>query len=303
MNDWEEGLRVLMRDGGAAPASRVDLGRVVTDGRRRRRAASGAVAAAVLALVAGAAVALPGWPGGEPVPGASGAADASDAGAGVGGFDPVLVLRLRPGWLPDGVAADPNPSLWAARQSERYADQPATTDFTISLYAPGFVPRFLDPATKADEPAMLLEPADSLGGRPAQWYSEQAHPQRSGLLWQWAPDAYASVEGITPGSAAQDRAVWRHVAEQLVTNARRPVPVPGYVTDTPAGMALIGMDRVFDRTRQRWATVLVLNRYAYVPPPEGRPRPGIEVTLTPGGTAGTVHLADHEDEWTIDPVR
>ncbi|GAA3272474.1 hypothetical protein Dvina_46250 [Dactylosporangium vinaceum] len=294
----EESLRTLLRADGTdyagdgPPDSRVDLGEVVRVGRRRRRmraVAGGAAAAAVvvLGLLASLALALPNAAGDRPAAESTGAPSVVPRRVGVGGFDPVLVLRMRPGWLPAGVTAAAHPVLWAAVQSERYAAADGTTDFTISLYAPGFAPRMQQPGQ---------------------------------YEWQWAPHAHATIVGRAPGDAAANRALWQRIAEQLATDARRPVPVPGYVTGAGPRQALVGLVYGFDPAQHLPVWVLVLADHAYVPEhgstdgpgstaePASADPPGLRVALVPGGRSpepaqGRVHVFDDPDDWTIDPVR
>ncbi|MEV6923221.1 hypothetical protein AB0M46_01715 [Dactylosporangium sp. NPDC051485] len=323
MNDLDEGaVRGLMHAGGEAPRSRVDLARVVADGRRRkaRRALATGLAAAVvvLGLTGAAAVALrPAQPGAGPAAGTSGSASASPAQTPrtrrfAGGFDEVLVLRIAPGWLPAGVRERTDRTMWAAMQSLSYTDgrdKGGATEFSITLYAPGHLPRWLDPATAARPGAGLAvttSPAPALGAGDARWYTVAADPHTTGLLWQWAPGAWATVEGKAPGPPGENRAMWRHIAERLGTDGRRAVPV-GLTVVTAAPVALVGMDRGTDPVTGGPQTTLVLADHAYVPPPS-RDGPGYRVTLRPDGQvdqggldARVVAIARVED-WTTDPV-
>ncbi|MFI5911368.1 hypothetical protein [Dactylosporangium sp. NPDC051541] len=268
----EDSLRSLMRADDEPPESLVDLSAVVSVGRRRRqrRFAQQALAAA-LVLAGGLALAQPGAQpdvsaADPPTPAVTHRQQAPEQGQ-ERGFDPVLVLRFRAGWLPEGVQPDPYPQLWAARQSQRYRSQDGTTDFTISLYAPDFPP--------------------------------QGHNEKQ---WPWAPDAYATIAGKAPGDAAANQNLWQHIAEQLDTDAQRPVPLPGYITGVTPGLALVGVEYSYDAAQQRTVWVLVLNDHAYVPGTADDP--GLRVPLVPGGRApGTVHLLDDPKDWTIDPVR
>ncbi|WP_432978265.1 hypothetical protein [Dactylosporangium sp. CA-233914] len=341
MNELDEGdLRVLMHRDDAPPASRVDLDRVVSDGRRVRRrrglATSAVSAAAILALTGTVALALQsGRPDGMP---------SQDAGQSVmpqrpsaGGFDPVLLLRLKPGWLPQGVTADPDPSLWAAMQSEHYKNQDGTIDFTITLYAKGFVPNSLNHAEAGTAPGTTRS-TESAGAGPqstgsadesrqpdaghAKWFSYTGNPDHTGMLWKWAPDSYATIDGFAPGTRTEDEALWRHIAEELATNAQRPVPIAAYVESVPSGLFLVGFDRARNPATGLTRTTLTLNTHAYVPAPE-RNGPGMRIQITPGGPMpavfepdtgvdlpgpgptylGTVHVLDDVKDWTIDPIR
>ncbi|MGI5236809.1 hypothetical protein [Dactylosporangium sp. CA-139066] len=336
----ENGLRLLMHAGEEAPPSRVDLGRVVADGNHRRarqRAAAGVAAAvAVLAVTGTAALGLrsaPGTADGPPAGPPAAAASASPAHRTAGGFDPILLLRIAPGWLPDGVREDPDPLLWAAVQSVSYTDDGGkfdATDLTITLYANGFMPRWLDPATAGDpnQLAVSTSAAPALGSGDASWYTVETHrapgdthvrPDRNGLLWQWAPGSYATVEGEAPGTLAENRAMWRHIAATLGTAGRRPFAA-GVRVAVPAPLVLIGVDRITEGPGPGGGTtVLILSDKAYVPPP-GHAGRGYRVMVGPDGvhvngretegleplgadfTASVRRLPDPAD-WTLDPSR
>ncbi|GAA2355431.1 hypothetical protein [Dactylosporangium salmoneum] len=308
--DEDEGaVRGLMHGGGEAPESRVDLARVVADGRRRKavRTLTTGLAAAVvvLGLTGAAAVALrPAQPGEGPAAGTSGQASASPSTRArhhAGGFDEVLILRIAPGWLPPGVHERTDRTMWAAMQSLSYTDgrdKGSATELSITLYAPGYLPRRPGPVTTS--------PAPALGAGDARWYTVDSDPATTGLLWQWAPGAWATVEGEAPGTPAENRAVWRHIAERLGTDGRRAVPV-GLTVVTDAPVTLVGMDRGTDPVTGGLRTTLVLAEHAYVPPP-GRDGPGYRVTLgadgrvDQGGLDARVVAIARAEDWTTDPV-
>ncbi|MFG2043446.1 hypothetical protein [Dactylosporangium sp. NPDC048998] len=344
----EGALRVLMHADDRAPKSRVDLARVVFDGRRRRARRRGAVAGlaaavAVLALTGATAVALrrgapEHLPAGPPGPAVSAGASTAPARRSAGGFDPVLLLRIAPGWLPDGVRRVGEPTTWAAMQSAGYGDDRDAfhaTEFTITLYAQGFMPRWLDPATAGDpnQLAVSTGAAPALGAGEARWYTVETHrkpgdpharPDYNGLLWQWAPGSYATVEGEAPGTLADNRTLWRRIAERLGTAGRSPVPIGVTLTSVPAPLVLIGVDRVTSPSTGAVTTTLILSDRAYVPPP-GHSGPGYRLLVAPGdrvpvrldgpGPGGppgpdlgpalvaAVTVIPDQNDWTIDPVR
>ncbi|WP_432830122.1 hypothetical protein [Dactylosporangium sp. CA-092794] len=382
---FDEGtLRVLMRADDDPPESRVDLALVLADGRRRRRARQGvtmAVTAAVTVLgLTGAAAATlqppapaPGppptaaaAPSESPSTAAAGPAGSAAARRSAGGFEPILMLRFAPGWLPAGVHPTGEPSLWAAMQSASFTDETTkadkateadgadeateadgadkateadgtgeadradgaggtgtadradragsadgagnATEFAITLYAPGFRPRWLDPATAGGEPPHTRSPAPPLGEAGADWYTVEAGS--NGLLWQWAPGAYATVEGTAPGTLEQNRALWRRVAGQLRTDVRAPEPIGVRLTSVAAPLVLIGVDRSIDPATGATTTLTLAHR-AYVPPAD-RSGPGYRVTvsddsvhLDASAAAGPPPSAEpipDRADWTTDPM-
>jgi hypothetical protein len=206
----------------------------------------------------------------------------------VNGFDPLLYLRIAPAWLPAGVRTVTGPQMTAASQSISYSvgegDTPQSTDFTITLYAPGFTPFFLGPKMD-NQLGFSTSPAEPLGSTPAQSYTIETHykpgephtrPVRNGIVWQYVAGAYAAVGGQAPGTVEQNQTIWRHIAQQLQFNGSTPVPVDVTVSHVPPSINLISANH---ETRPDITTMLVFNNESYILG-AGR-NDGVSVAATP----------------------
>jgi hypothetical protein len=275
----EQGMRVLLHEDppGGMPDSLVDLGRVFADGRQRRRRrqllVTGGAGVLALAVVAGLGVTLQLLPPPVSAPAVRPRASTPPARVKVDGFDPLLYLRIAPGWLPDGAQPVARPEVTAASQSISYSvgegDTPQSTDLTITLYAPGFKPFFLGPKTE-NQLDFSTSPADPVGSAPAQSYTIETHykpgephtrPILNGIVWQYEPGAYATVGGQAPGTVEQNQAIWRHIAQQVRFNGSTPVPVDVTVSHVPPSIALISASH---DTRPEVTTMLVFNDESYI---------------------------------------
>ena len=274
----EHGMRVLLHEDppGGMPDSLVDLDRVFADGRQRRRRrhllVTGGAGALALAVVAGLGVTLQLLPP-TSAPAVQPGAPKTPARVKVDGFEPLLYLRIAPGWLPVGAQQVTVPEMTAASQSISYrvgeGDTPQSTDFTITLYAPGFKPFFLGPKTQ-NQLDFSTSPADPVGSAPAQSYRIETHykpgephtrPVLNGIVWQYEPGAYATVGGQAPGSVEQNQTIWRRIAQQVQFNGATPVPVDVTVSHVPPSIALISANH---QTRPDVTTMLVFNDESYI---------------------------------------
>jgi hypothetical protein len=274
----EHGMRVLLQEDppGGMPESLVDLDRVFADGRQRRRRrrllVTGGAGVLALAVIAGLGVTLH-RPPSTSAPAVQPGAPETPARVKVDGFDPLLYLRIAPGWLPDGAQKIAGPEMTAARQSISYSvgegDTPQSTDFTITLYAPGFKPFFLGPKME-NQLDFSTSPTDPVGSAPAQSYTIETHykpgephtrPVLNGIVWQYEPGAYAVVGGQAPGTVGQNQTIWRRIAQQVRFNGATPVPVDVTVSHVPPSIALISANR---ETRPDVITMLVFNDESYL---------------------------------------
>jgi len=221
----EESLAgLLWAETDAAPPSRVDLDRVVHDGRRRRRrrALVGPVAAALtIALVTlGATLVTVG----DPPQGVDPDFAAPTA------FDP-LQLRLAVGWRPPALDAG---VLYVGpdRQELSYTDSIERAPVvTVTMYAAGRTP------SQLDSPTFEARAADPVHRAPARWYVTRG--RTDALAWKWARDAWAVVAYTRVADPAGDRATLRRIANSVGTNLDESVRPPYIVDSLPGGARLV----------------------------------------------------------------
>ena len=219
----EDSVAGLLRaETDVAPASRVDLDRVLHDGRRRRRrrALVGPVIAAVAtALITLGATAVT---FGQPAPGVDPDIAAPTA------FDP-LRLRFAVDWRPPALDAG-TLTLGPDLQQFSYTDSVDRAPIaSVTLYAAGHTP------PKAESSTVVVHAADPVQGAPARWYVSGG--QTDGLAWKWARDAWAVVTLDRASDPAGNRGLLRRIASSVRTDLDQSVRPP-YLVDTPPGARL-----------------------------------------------------------------
>jgi hypothetical protein len=250
----EYGVRTLLHSAAdvEVPPARVDLDRAIAGGRRQRRRWAMAAAGSGLAIVvaAGAFVAAAGSvssrattaPQTRPTTTATGRTPAMPYSA-PSQFNP-LTPYAEFGWLPGGytvgtqgagpesttrsvqmVAATANGS----RQIQLMVDATGacTGSALTSLTCPF-----------PDQSALRIRafrPAPAVNGRSAYWAQT---PNGDALVWQYAPDAWASLNVWGPlalqGADTSERAMLRRIAVHVRYGADTPVAVPFWIR-LPAG--------------------------------------------------------------------
>ncbi|MGB2570414.1 hypothetical protein ACPFP2_18465 [Micromonospora citrea] len=239
------------------PASGVDLGRAVRDGRRtvRRRRVAATVAAGIAAVTVLAAVPTL-------VDHAAGRGRADPAGPAVGSSPPPVSVAPMPdrapaafdparqyadfGWLPDGLtdrsvlagvdgltvqAATPtSPTAKAAGTVADLRIVTAGHDIALDMAR--------DYAVASGTAGPVgLEPAEPLNGRTARWNTAVAPvPDAAALRWEYAPSAWAevAVQSVPPGT--DPRALARRIALDVRYAVDRPVRLPVRFERLPAGL-------------------------------------------------------------------
>jgi hypothetical protein len=222
----EESLAgLLWAETEAAPPSRVDLGRVLHDGRRRRRRALvGPVVAAVAVVLVTLGVATVTF--GPPSSGVDPDFAAPAA------FDP-LRLRLAVGWRPPALDAAVL-TLDTDKQELSYTDSIERAPIaTVTLYTADRTP------WQQDSPTVTVHTADPVHRAPARWYV--SHGRTDGLAWKWARDAWAVVVLDRVSDASRNRETLRRIANSVGTNVDQSVRPPYIVDSLPADAGLVGV--------------------------------------------------------------
>jgi hypothetical protein len=223
------------------PASSVDIGRAVADGRqrlrRRRLAAAVTVGCAVLGVAVGVTAATGRTyrtsqePATTATPPAKTTAEAPAPAP--ASFDP-LRLRLSTGWVPSGLerkdpvmATGTQQILWSEpvavmQNPQRWVD--------VTIYAAGIEP------WQSSVGQRTKEPTDPVNGAQAAWLVTGAHMPEA-LAWRWAPNAWA-VASVREADESTQRAIARRVAESVRTDGNDPVLLPFTVKRPPAPLRL-----------------------------------------------------------------
>ena len=217
---------LLWAETDAPPPSRVDLDRVLRDGRRRRRrrALVGPVVAAVVVVLVTLGVSV--MTVGQPLPGVDPDFAAPSA------FDP-LRLRLAVGWRPPALDAGVL-TLGTERQELSYTDSVERAPVvTVTLYAGGRTP------WQQDSPAFTVRTADPVHRAPARWYSSDG--RTDALAWKWARDAWAVVVLDRVADPAGNRDLLRRIANSVGTNLDESVRPPYIVDSLPSTARLVSV--------------------------------------------------------------
>ncbi|GEM_PF-5755692 len=293
MHDPQSLTALMYTETDNPPQQRVDIARAVHDGQRRRRRRqvlrTSTVAAVVALALAGGALVVSSRNGAHrPATPANGATAATTTAppAAPAAFDP-LRLHLAADWVPDGLTAFPPLSSTTA-QRLTYLKEPAYPangepwgSVTVTVYAAGVTPWQLRPRDGYTLPTRTTAPP--VLGRTANWLS---HETVAGILaWEWAPGAWAVVEGYGPlagaDGAPRDATVLR-VAQSVRTDVQRPLLVPFTMATPPTPLRLL-----------RIQSTGVLEFGAAQT--SGLPYP-IDPTATPGAPAGGVTVSIHKPE-------
>jgi len=214
-----------------APPPRVDLGRAVRDGRRRRRVRVLGSSAAVVVLALLAGVTLVATRPHE-------APELTPATPAPTTFDP-MVLRIETGWNPDNLH-ERAPRTSTLQQVIAYGDETGIhKQFDLTVYAAGQLPWQLSGMMPKEIGTPSIVEAAPVHGRPAKRFVfASGAGSSSGLAWQWADGAWA-VARATRGYGGTQEVVERLLADNLRTNVSRPVRLPFRVTaPLPDGVRL-----------------------------------------------------------------
>ncbi|MDX2649385.1 hypothetical protein PV341_38640 [Streptomyces sp. PA03-1a] len=232
--------------GTAAPASGVDVGRAVREGRvrvrRRRFAALGAVAAAV-AATAVVSFLPPGVDRAErPTPAASRVWTAPTPAPDTGHAP--LTLEASFGWLPAGfdkIEYSPQQKRTVVSVAGKIPEGGVRgPGLSLDVYPEGTKPSLGRPWYPGG-PRQYRIDAPPVNGRPAYWVgkSPTAAWGPAGvwhLRWQTADGRWAELQGDgMPGTAGQQ--TLHKIAERVVV-AHRAIPLPFRISDVPAGFAV-----------------------------------------------------------------
>lgn len=215
-----------------APATSADVDRAVADGRRKAagRKAIGAATgtAAVVGAVALAAALGTSLPGGGRSAAIAGSGSSSYSG--LSGTDPLLPAASFSA-LPAGYLA--GAQVETGQPDDIVAVDPATrTMITVTVYRAGqsvpdphFKGAVLAPQTKAPR----------VDGADAYWYwvpgsVEAAQDGTIELVWEYAPDAWASLTYDSPDTSTAATPLVYQVAEHVRFGGPAAVPLPFHLT-------------------------------------------------------------------------
>ncbi|MDX2649389.1 hypothetical protein PV341_38660 [Streptomyces sp. PA03-1a] len=232
--------------GTAAPASGVDVGRAVREGRvrvrRRRFAALGAVAAAV-AATAVVSFLPPGVDRAErPTPAASRVWTAPTPAPDTG--HALLTVEASFGWLPkniDALGYLPEKGKTVVRAQGKVPEGGSVAPILwLKVYPEGTTPSTGRPFYPGGPRQHRVE-APSVNGRPAYWVGKSATAAWGPaggwtLRWQTADGRWAELSAeYMAGTGAQE--ILHRIAEGVVV-AHRAIPLPFRISDVPAGLTL-----------------------------------------------------------------
>ena len=251
----EDTVRTLLADVAAAPEppSRISVEAARTTGRRRQRAARGIAAAAVAVAAVGAALIVPHLrlaaapasasgpsAGTRPAAAARPAAPAKPAAPAPAQFNP-LRLPANFGWLP---------SFW----SEERASVTVTPTLAVVNLADGQTlkvsPRGWYPdaslyaSTRGSFPgAGTDQKAPAVNGQPAYWDGD-------GVMWQYAPGAWAYLYGVGNVYAPAGRTLIEKMAGAVRFGQDQPLYTPFRLNHgLPAGWAVARTDSLVTNGR------------------------------------------------------
>lgn len=235
----ETNLVSLMHDATATPppTRSIDLARAKAEGARarKRRLAGATVVSGVAALaVLGTSAAVLHTVAGQTHPTATGTGAPA-----ANGFDP-LRLHIAADWLPAGLSDVSRQVTDVDYQALSYsknvpeplidpAPPSGSQGVDITVYAPD-----VNEGTRGSAvPVSAHVPGAIIGSTESMWF-----PAESELVWQWAPDAWATVQlfgdfGFAPGDIAA------RVANGLRTDLNEPVILPFTVAAPPAPLRLV----------------------------------------------------------------
>jgi hypothetical protein len=257
-----------------APAAAVSVAGVIESGRDalRRRRVHGAFAMSA-ALVGAAALAVGvvaaiGHGGGGPASAAHGSASPSESASRSATTEPVSPT-VAFGWLPAALNGEYEASYYAYGPNYKGGIDPASNlpadngpgGYGVQVLAPGDViltASLSGPGSGTDPGMKFNAPAGTVQGHQAWWTtgapgsSKAAGLENLVLMWQYEPDAWASVvyHGNT-GTASGTMLL--HVADELVIGKQNPITLPFRMAPLPDGLHVDAIDE--DLPKQNGATV------------------------------------------------
>jgi hypothetical protein len=255
----EDTVRTLLADvaGAPEPPSRISLEGARKAGRRRQRAARVVASGGVAVLVAGGALIVPHLRLAAAPASATGPAAATRIAASAkpaasvkpaapapapapAQFNP-LELSANFGWLPsfwneNGASVEETPTFTVVNLVDSQ---------TLKVSPRGWYPNpTLYSSTRGSFPRAATDPkAPAVNGRPAYW-------DGNGLMWEYAPGAWAYLYGAGNVQTAIGRTLDEEMASKVVFGQHRPLYTPFKLTHgLPAGWQATETDSVLTNGR------------------------------------------------------